>query len=205
MNDKFYQDYLEELKEIRPCTDKEREMLFGRLAAGDKKAGERLIEGHLIFALAIAKDFKDQGVLAGDLVQEANLALTMAVSAYQGGDLLAQAKEQIVSRLDAALKEQKAEKELGEEMAARVNVLQEVSRVLAEELGREATVEELAAKMQMPPGDIKEIMKLAVDALSVDDGYGQAVDEQTKTMDGQSMGGQAAKDGLVLPVGEEYR
>ena len=48
-------------------------------------------------------------------------------------------------------------------------------------------------------------MKLAVDALSVDDGYGQAVDEQTKTMDGQSMGGQAAKDGLDLPDGEEYR
>lgn len=84
MNDKFYQDYLEELKEIRPCTDKEREMLLGRLAAGDKKAGERLIEGHLIFALAIAKDFKDQGVLAGDLVQEANLALTLAVPAPGG-------------------------------------------------------------------------------------------------------------------------
>ena len=96
MNDKFYQDYLEELKEIRPCTDKEREMLFGRLAAGDKKAGERLIEGHLIFALAIAKDFKDQGVLAGDLVQEANLALTMAVWEYREGDFLAHESKPLV-------------------------------------------------------------------------------------------------------------
>ncbi len=39
---------------------------------------------------------------------------------------------------------------------------------MAEELGREATVEELAARMQMTAEDIKKIMKLAVDALSVD-------------------------------------
>ncbi len=103
-----------------------------------------------------------------DLVQEANLALTMAVSGYAGGDFLAAAKEQITAALEAALREQKAERELGEDMAARVNVLQEVSRVMAEELGREATVEELAARMQMTAEDIKKIMKLAVDALSVD-------------------------------------
>lgn len=205
MEEGYYHLYLEELKKVPPCTDDERQSLLDRLLSKDLSVRDRLIEGHLILALAVAKDYRDKGLPMSDLVQEANLALTMAVSAYQGGDLLAQAKEQIVSRLDAALKEQKAEKALGEEMAARVNVLQEVSRVLAEELGREATVEELAAKMQMPPGDIKEIMKLAVDALSVDDGYGQAVDEQTKTMDGQSMGGQAAKDGLDLPDGEEYR
>lgn len=171
MEDGYYHLYLEGLKEIPPCTDEERRSLLERLTAGDLSVKDRLIEGHLLLALAVAKDYRDKGLPMSDLVQEANLALTMAVSGYQGGDLLAQAKEKIVSFLDAALKEQKAEKELGEEMAARVNVLQEVSRVLAEELGREATVEELAAKMQMPPGDIKEIMKLAVDALSVDGRY----------------------------------
>ena len=157
MNDKFYQDYLEELKEIRPCTDKEREMLFGRLAAGDKKAGERLIEGHLIFALAIAKDFKDQGVLAGDLVQEANLALTMAVWEYREGDFLAQAKDRILAHIQAVIREQKQERETGEALAAR----------MAGELGREATVEELAERMQTTSEEIKGMMKLAVDALRV--------------------------------------
>ena len=167
MNDKFYQDYLEELKEIRPCTDKEREMLLGRLAAGDKKAGERLIEGHLIFALAIAKDFKDQGVLAGDLVQEANLALTMAVWEYREGDFLAQAKDRILAHIQAVIREQKQERETGEALAARVNVLQELSARMAGELGREATVEELAERMQTTSEEIKGMMKLAVDALRV--------------------------------------
>ncbi len=168
MEDGYYHLYLEELKTIPPCTNEERRSLLDRLTIGELAARDRLIEGHLILALAVAKDYRDKGLPMSDLVQEANLALTMAVSGYAGGDFLAAAKEQITAALEAALREQKAERELGEDMAARVNVLQEVSRVMAEELGREATVEELAARMQMTAEDIKKIMKLAVDALSVD-------------------------------------
>lgn len=61
-------------------------------------------------------------------------------------------------------------------MAARVNVLQTVSQVMAKELGREATVDELAEKMKMTPDEIKEIMKLALDALTVN-GEGAAVSD----------------------------
>ena len=57
--------------------------------------------------------------------------------------------------------EQRSEAEIEETMAARVNVLQTVSQVMAKELGREATVEELAEKMKMTPDEIKDIMKLA--------------------------------------------
>ena len=52
-------------------------------------------------------------------------------------------------------------------MLARVNVLQTVSQRMAEELGREATVEELAEKMKMTVEEIKAIMKLTLDAMSV--------------------------------------
>ena len=52
-------------------------------------------------------------------------------------------------------------------MAARVNALQIVSQHLAGELGREATVAELAEKMKMTEEEIRDIMKLALDALTV--------------------------------------
>ena len=52
-------------------------------------------------------------------------------------------------------------------MAARVNVLQTVSQVMAKELGREATVAELAEKMKMTEDEVKDIMKLALDAITV--------------------------------------
>ncbi|MCI8951418.1 MAG: RNA polymerase subunit sigma-70 [Lachnospiraceae bacterium] len=162
----YYQMYLEELKEIRPCTDKEREELQNQVLSGNERARKRLIEGHLIFALAAAKDYRDKGLPMSDLVQEANLALTMAASWYKGGDFLSFAREKILSFLQNALKEQQQENEIGEVIAARVNVLQEVSGKMAEELGREATVEELAERMQMTSEEIKDIMKLAADALS---------------------------------------
>ena len=49
----------------------------------------------------------------------------------------------------------------------------QVSQVLAKELGREATLEELSAKMKMTEDEVKDIMKLALDALTVN-GEGQA-------------------------------
>ena len=59
------------------------------------------------------------------------------------------------------------ETKVEEEMLARVNVLKEVSKRMAEELGREATVAELAEKMKMTEDEIRDIMKLTLDAMSV--------------------------------------
>lgn len=167
MNETYYQMYLDELREIRPCDDRERANLLPRAAAGDRKARERLIEGHLLFALAVAKDFRDKGVYANDLVQEANLALTMAVSAYREGDFLTFAREYMLKALQDLLAEQEKEEKAGEEILAQINVLQEVSRRMAEELGREATVEELAQRMGTTSEEVKQMMKMAVDALYV--------------------------------------
>ena len=167
MEELYYQTYLDELKEIKPCDDKEREHLLPLAVLGDKEARDRLIEGHLIFALALAKDYRDKGISMSDLVQEANLALTMAVNRYQEGDFLLFVQQDIKKALELLLKEQKKEEETGEELIARVNVLQEISRQMAEELGREATLEELGNRMQMPLEEVREIMKLAVNAVNV--------------------------------------
>ncbi len=177
MSEAYYQMYLDELKEIKPCTDMEREQLLKGAAAGDEEARARLVEGHLIFALAVAKDYRDQGVAMSDLMQEASLGLTMAALEYKEGDFLEMAREKMIDCLQKAIKEQKAEQEVGEAMAARVNVLQEISAKMAEELGREATVEELADRMRMTSEEIREIMKLAVDALSITGDYGELMDE----------------------------
>ena len=76
-------------------------------------------------------------------------------------------------RQELALEEQRTENQIEETMAARVNVLQTVSQVLSKELGREATLEELSAKMKMSEDEVRDIMKLALDALTVN-GEGQA-------------------------------
>ena len=95
------------------------------------------------------------------------MALIMAVDQYQDGDFKSQVKALAEEMIKAALEEQGLETKVEEEMLARVNVLKEVSKRMAEELGREATLSELAEKMKMSEDEIKDIMKLTLDAMSV--------------------------------------
>ena len=150
----FYQMYQDEMDCIVPCTAQEMEELSEELLNGSETARKRLVEGCLFLAAEIAEEYQNKGLSAGDLVQEANMALLILASEYGGGSF-------------RALELQDTECRIEEEMLARVNVLKDISASMAEELGREATVEELAARMKMTEEEIKDIMKLTLDAMSV--------------------------------------
>jgi RNA polymerase primary sigma factor len=171
MHDDFYQMYLEEMEDISPCTKEETEMLLKDIKEGNKEAKKRLVEGNLKTALSYAKEFDGKGVLLTDLVQEANMALMMAVDRYDGSPAKEEfdrfAGDLMNEFLLEAVQEEVSADQTGEELAARVNVLQTVSSVLAKELGREATIEELADKMKMTVEEIHAIMKIALDAMSI--------------------------------------
>ena len=152
MAENFYEMYLEEMELIRPLDQEEEKRVLAAAARADKEAGNRLVEGNLARALAVAKEYD---------------------GSQEWPDF---AEMKIRQAVEAALLEQRSEAEIEETMAARVNVLQTVSQVMAKELGREATVEELAEKMKMTPDEIKDIMKLALDALTVN-GEGTAASD----------------------------
>mgnify|MGYP001623879847 FL=1 len=167
MYDDFYQMYLEELEAVAEAGPEEELSLLERLAAGDVSARERLIEGNLKRVLEYAKEYDGRGLPMGDLVQEGNMALTALAMEYESGAFQELLRERVRACIEAALEEQRMEAEIEENVAARVNVLQEVSRVMAKELGREATVEEPAAKMKMTEDEIRDIMKVTLDAVNV--------------------------------------
>ena len=165
MHDDVYQLYLDEIAAIRPMDTEEESLLLEKLKSGDTTVRTRLMEGYLPFIAETAKAYVDQGLPMGDLVQEANMALIMAADQYREGDFKSQVKALADEMIRAALEEQGLETKV--EMLARVNVLKEVSKRMAEELGREATVAELAEKMKMTEDEIRDIMKLTLDAMSV--------------------------------------
>lgn len=172
MHDDIYQMYLEEIDAIRPCTKEEQDQLLKKAGQGDGAARERLVEGSLARLVELAKEYDGRGVLMGDLIQEANMALLTAIAQLEDSENQAEDFESFLNTavrpvLDAVVEEQKEEKEVGEELAARVNVLQTVSQVLLKELGREATLPELAEKMKMTEDEIRDIMKVALDAVNV--------------------------------------
>ena len=163
----FYRMYLDELRAVDPCSPEEQAMLLTALSEGKSEAADRLVEGNLFRAVQLAEEYQDRGLPVSDLVQEANMALLLAVKEYETGDFDAFMEEQVRSALESALEAQNRELHIEEEMTARVNVLNDISAAMARELGREATVEELAERMKMSVDEIKDIMKLALDAVNV--------------------------------------
>jgi RNA polymerase primary sigma factor len=194
MHDDFYQMYLEEMEHISPCTRKEQEDLLKEAAEGSKEAKKRIVEGNLRVALEYAREYDGRGVLMTDLVQEANMALMMAVEEYVQEEVRQEfdsfKSQRIREALAAAVEDQQSAKQTGEELTARVNVLQQISQLLAKELGREATVEELADKMKMTVEEISGIMKIAMDAMSMN----------AETMDLEALAG---VEGIEITEDEE--
>ena len=179
MDNNFYQMYLDEMEAILPCTKQEEILLLEQLKNGREDAKQRLIEGNLKQALEYAKEYEDKGLSISDLVQEANMALTIAVGTYEEGEFQDHLEKRIRESLDAAVEEQTMEDKAEEEIVARVNVLQKVSQIMAEELGREASVAELAARMKMTQEEIRDIMKVTLDAVNVL-GAGQNLSDETE-------------------------
>lgn len=189
MSEDIYQLYLDEIEAIPPCDAAENASLAVALANGDKQAKNRLIEGNLKTVMTYTKDYLGKGVTVNDLIQEANMALMMAVENYgalaasvmaertgQEAHLAEGAFEQFLERkikeaLNTAVENQETEQKVEEKVLARVNVLKDISQNLAEELGREATVEELAERMKMTADEIRDIMKLTLEAMSVTGDY----------------------------------
>ena len=163
----IYKVYMEEIAAIPPCTEAENAELLGKIKAGAAGARERLIEGNLRRALMYVQDYINRGVPMADLIQEASMELMMLADEGFEGSFEKLLESRIRVRLEEVINEQKSEIGVEEEMLARVNVLQEVSKRMAEELGREATLHELAERMKMTEDDVREIMKVTMDALSL--------------------------------------
>ena len=100
----------------------------------------------------------------------------------KNGDFDAQMEKKVRAAIEDALQIQNRETKIEEEMAARVNVLKDISASMARELGREATLAELAERMKMSEDEIRDIMKLTMDAMKVS---GQAAEMAQKEIDEQ--------------------
>ena len=163
----IYRVYMEDIAAIPPCSEAENAKLLGEIRNGNKAARERLIEGNLKNALFFVQDYINKGVPMADLIQEASLELMMLADEGFEGSFEKLLESRIRVRMEEIINDQKKEADIEEEMLARVNVLQEVSKSMAAELGREAKLSELAERMKMTEDEVREIMKVTMDALSM--------------------------------------
>ena len=164
--------YLGELKGVAPCSEEEITRLTEQLLAGDTNAAARLIEGNLHRVLPLASKLAGGRVAEADLVQEGNMALTMAVYEYADGgcgDFVEHITGRIREAIEDCADEQAYADETEKQILQRVQLLEEVSKKMGEELDRVPTVAELADRMMCTEDEVEALVKITIDALNAEE------------------------------------
>ena len=163
----FLQMYVDDLKNLEPEKDGEKAALFAKCIEGDNTAVKRLVELYLMKSVQIASKFTGQGLSLADLIQEANVALMLALTEIDSSDKANDEyiTEYVESYIKQAIDAERSEKNVEAELADRINLLSDVTKELAERFGREATLEEIREYTKFTEDEIKTLMKISLDAL----------------------------------------
>ena len=175
--------YLKEIGGI-PLMSAEEEYETAKAAAeGDPAAKERMISSNLRLVVSIAKEYANRGLSLQDLIQEGNLGLMHAVDKFdytKGFRFSTYATWWIKQAIARAIANQSRDIRLPVHLTEQINRINRIQRALMQELNREPTVEEIAARIDgMTPQRVQELQRLAMDPVSLETPAG---DEETSTL-----------------------
>lgn len=133
--------------------------------SGESLAKARLTEQFLPEVLRLADTYRGRGLLLGDLVQEGNIGLMLALETLgmrpEGEELREYLRHEICRVMEQAAEEHQAERQAGDLLAGRLNDLRDQIEKLSDELERQISIEELSAYVDMSVEEIEEMLKLA--------------------------------------------
>ncbi|MDO4975889.1 MAG: sigma-70 domain-containing protein [Eubacteriales bacterium] len=161
--------YMKEAKNAKTLTEEQMESMVVLMLDGDEMAKESLVEANLSLAIETAKNYKGKGMLLSDLIQEANIGLMMAVATYEpesDAGILAYIRGMMQKQIEESLEEYNSSTRSAMKMATRINELNDVATAFAKEYDREAKPEELAKRMGISEEEVRELMKVSLDAIA---------------------------------------
>jgi RNA polymerase primary sigma factor len=171
--------YLKEIGKVPLLSANEEIDLAKRMQDGDEEAKKRLAEANLRLVVSIAKRYVGRGMLFLDLIQEGNLGLIKAVEKFdytKGFKFSTYATWWIRQAITRAIADQARTIRIPVHMVETINKLIRIKRQLLQELGRDATPEEIALEMEMEPDKVREILKIAQEPVSLETPIGEEED-----------------------------
>ena len=171
--------YLKEIGKVNLLSTEKELELAERMANGDEEAKKMLVESNLRLVVSIAKRYVGRGMFFLDLIQEGNLGLMKAVEKFdytKGYKFSTYATWWIRQAITRAIADQARTIRIPVHMVETINKVLRVSRQLLQELGHEASTEEIAEKMNMSVEKVRDIMKLAQEPVSLETPIGEEED-----------------------------
>ena len=168
--------YLKEIGKVPLLTADEEIGLAKRMSDGNQYAKDRLAEANLRLVVSIAKRYVGRGMHFLDLIQEGNLGLIKAVEKFdyeKGYKFSTYATWWIRQAITRAIADQARTIRIPVHMVETINRVMRVSRQLVQELGREPTSAEIAKELGQPEEKIREILKIALDPVSLETPIGE--------------------------------
>lgn len=171
--------YLKEIGRVPLLSPEEEIELAQRMSQGDPYAKKRLSEANLRLVVSIAKRYVGRGMQFLDLIQEGNLGLIKAVEKFdsdKGYKFSTYATWWIRQAITRAIADQARTIRIPVHMVETINRLAKTERALVQELGRQPQADELAKELNMPVDKVREIMKVAMEPVSLESPVGEEED-----------------------------
>lgn len=173
--------YQTEVSSLRGYTSGQESELFQRFLQGEASLRNELIQGKLDFVMDIAKDYSRKNVLLEDVIAEGNMGLlnAMAVLEEEKNGFLKDdgipdmerihsvIELEIRHAMESMIDECTEQKDWEDTMLAKINLLHEAAKYLAEDMGRTATLQELSEYTKLSIEEIQELSELSQDAKKV--------------------------------------
>lgn len=163
--------YLQEIGKDSLLTPEEEVELAIKIKKGDSKALERLTRANLRFVVSVAKQYQNQGLSLGDLINEGNLGLIKAAKRFdetRGFKFISYAVWWIRQSILQALAEQSRIVRLPLNRVGALNRIGKAYRNLEQDFEREPSAEELAKELDMDVSEVSDALTSPGRHLSVD-------------------------------------